>query len=256
LFLLLLAPEFLMFFEEEILIPFQASQLPPGPWVVFAPHADDETFGMGGTMLKAKQQKIETHLVVLTDGSKGGEGADLVEVRKSEVHQAASLLGVKSLDAWSVSDRCLEVSDEIILKTSSLILELSPAAVFFPGPLEIHPDHRAASLLVWRALQKVKSTLEPLIPVSYEISVQNPVNMLIDITSQVSEKEKVMEVYASQNKENNYPELVLALDKGRTFSLPREVQFAEGFFVYQKKDLDQSLETKTRQTIELYMRQA
>lgn len=244
-----------MFFQEEKLIPFHPGQLPSGPWIVFAPHADDETFGMGGTMLKAKQQNIETHLVVLTDGSKGGEGADLVEVRNREVHQAASLLGVKSLDTWSVSDRCLELNDEIILKTSRVILELSPAAVFFPGLLEIHPDHRAASLLVWRALQKVKSSAEPPVPVSYEISVQNPVNMLIDITSQVSEKEKVMQVYASQNKENNYPELVLALDKGRTFSLPQDVKFAEGFFLYQEKDLDLSLEDITRQTIELYMRQ-
>ena len=122
-----------MFFQEETLIPFQTSQLPAGPWIVFAPHADDETFGMGGTILKARQQKIETHLVVLTDGSKGGEGADLVEVRKNEVHQAASLLGVKSLFTWSVSDRCLEVNDEIVFKASSLIRDLSPATVFFQG---------------------------------------------------------------------------------------------------------------------------
>ena len=244
-----------MFFQEETLIPFQTSQLPAGPWIVFAPHADDETFGMGGTILKARQQKIETHLVVLTDGSKGGEGADLVEVRKNEVHQAASLLGVKSLFTWSVSDRCLEVNDEIVFKASSLIRDLSPATVFFPGLLEIHPDHRATSLLVWQALQKVSSSIECLVPVSYEISVQNPINMLIDITSQVEQKEKVMRVYVSQNKENNYPELVSALDKGRTFSLPKEVECAEGFFRYEKTDLDLSLEDLTRRTIELYMRQ-
>ncbi len=27
--------------------------LPLGPWLVFAPHADDETFGMGRSLLKA-----------------------------------------------------------------------------------------------------------------------------------------------------------------------------------------------------------
>ena len=58
-----------MFNQEDVLIPFNTSSLPSGPWIIVAPHADDETFGMGGTLLKAKQQGIETHLVVLTDGS-------------------------------------------------------------------------------------------------------------------------------------------------------------------------------------------
>ena len=67
-----------MFNQEDTLIPFNVSQLPPAPWLVFAPHADDETFGMGGTILKAKEQDLETHLVVLTDGYKGGEEDELV----------------------------------------------------------------------------------------------------------------------------------------------------------------------------------
>ena len=61
-----------------------------------------------------------------------------------------------------------------------------------------------------------------------------------------------MEIYVSQNKENNYPELVVALDKGRTFSLSREVEFAEGFFKYQKGDLNLSLGDMTHAVIDLY----
>ena len=220
--------------------------------MVFAPHADDETFGMGGSLLKAKEQEIETHLVILTDGSMGGEGDDLVQVRLNEVHQAAESLGINSLHTWSERDRSLSPSEELINRTSSLILNISPSTVFFPGPLEIHPDHRAASVLVWKALQKVKLCEEPPTPISYEIGVQNPVNLLIDVTQQIAEKKKVMEIYVSQNKENNYPELVIALDKGRTFSLPREVEFAEGFFEYQVADLNLSLGDMTHAVIDLY----
>jgi hypothetical protein len=45
---------------EHILVPFAPAALPPGPWLVFAPHADDETFGMGGSLLKAskKQERL------------------------------------------------------------------------------------------------------------------------------------------------------------------------------------------------------
>ena len=45
-----------MFNKEDALIPFNTSPLPSGPWLVFAPHADDETFGMGGTLIKAREK--------------------------------------------------------------------------------------------------------------------------------------------------------------------------------------------------------
>ena len=34
---------------ESELIPYGSSELPPGPWLVFSPHPDDETFGLGGS---------------------------------------------------------------------------------------------------------------------------------------------------------------------------------------------------------------
>ena len=246
-----------MFNQENVLIPFHASSLPDGPWLVFAPHADDETFGMGGSLLKAREEGIETHLVILTDGSQGGKGdlVDLAEIRANEVRRASELLGCKSIQCWSEPDRFLGVTEEIVERASQVIQDLLPSAVFFPGPLEIHPDHRAAALLVWETLKNCRHSGRVPEPIAYEIGVQNPVNMLIDITTQIAEKEEVMQVYASQNKENNYPELVVALDKGRTFSLPNEVKFAEGFFRYQIKDLDLSIDEMTHLVIDLYQRQ-
>ena len=243
-----------MFNQENILIPFHSSPLPKGPWLVFAPHADDETFGMGGSLLKAKKEGIETHLVVLTDGSLGGDTENLVQIRSGEVKLAAELLGLKSVQCWSELDRSLDLTEQVLEKVVRAILDLSPSTVFFPGPLEIHPDHRATALLVWNALKRVREKNLSPEPISYEIGVQNPINLLIDITEQSVEKQGVMEVYASQNQENNYPELVIALDKGRTFSLPKEIKYAEGFFRYQKKDLDISLDEMTHNIIDLYQK--
>ena len=70
-------------------------------------------------------------------------------------------------------------------------------------------------------------------PYSYEIGVQNPINTLVNTTDVTSAKERVMSIYSSQNKENNYPELVLALNKGRTFSLAAGVKFARRVFSIQ-----------------------
>ena len=237
---------------EHMLIPFQASQLLPGPWLVFAPHADDETFGMGGSLLKAKKENVETHLVVLTDGAFGGEREDLVKVREEEVNRAAQLLGIKSLHCWSEPDRGLDHNESLVGKITDTIRSLAPAAVFFPGPFEIHPDHRATAFLVWAALQRLlKNEVAPE-AIAYEIGVQNPVNLLIDVTEQYVEKKEVMSIYTSQNSENNYQELVLALDKGRTFSLAAQVEFAEGFFRFQSKDLALSLQDMKHKIVDLY----
>lgn len=244
-----------MFNQEDVLIPFSTSVLPCGPWLVFAPHADDETFGMGGTLLKAKEKMIDTHLVVLTDGSQGGDSKDLVQLRAKEVAVAANLLGIKSLECWSEPDRFLEPSAMLVARASSKILQLMPKTVFFPGPLEIHPDHRAAAALIWNALQKARMENVTPDPISYEIGVQNPINLLIDITNQCPEKQKIMQIYQSQNKENNYPELVSSLDKGRTFSLSAEKKFAEGFFRYQPSDLEISFREITHAIIDLYFEQ-
>ncbi len=237
---------------EHVLIPFQASQLPLGPWLVFAPHADDETFGMGGSLLKAKKEDVETHLVVLTDGAFGGEREDLVKVREEEVNRAAQLLGIKSLHCWSEPDRGLDHNESLVGKITDTIRSLAPAAVFFPGPFEIHPDHRATAFLVWSALQQLRENGVSPEAIAYEIGVQNPVNLLIDVTDQYAEKKEAMAIYASQNNENNYEELVLALDKGRTFSLPAQVEFAEGFFRFESKDMALSLQEVTHKIVDLY----
>ena len=82
--------------DESVLIPFDTSPLPDGPWLIFAPHPDDETFGMGGSILKAKKEGIDVHLVILTDGSLGGDQINLAETRKKEAEKDSKILGNKS----------------------------------------------------------------------------------------------------------------------------------------------------------------
>ena len=237
---------------EHRLIPFETSPLPQAPWLVFAPHADDETYGMAGSLLKASEEEIQTHLVVMTDGALGGSKEDLVDVRKKEVLEAARILGIDSIDSWQEPDRGLALSDELVNKIAQKIREVGAVSVFFPGPLELHPDHRNTALLVWAAVQKRSSEGISVNAYSYEIGVQNPVNLFIDITAQRPRKEQAMTVYGSQNEENNYEELVLSLDKGRTFTLDSQVSHAEGFYHYSREQLQLSLQQVTHNIIDLY----
>lgn len=237
---------------EHRLIPFETSALPGGPWLVFAPHADDETYGMAGSLLKASEEGIQTHLVVMTDGALGGSSEGLVDIRKREVEEAAEILGIATVDNWQEPDRGLAYSDALVDRIIQKITEVGAVSVFFPGPLELHPDHRHTALLVWAALQKLSREGVASNAYSYEIGVQNPVNLFIDITRQRPLKEQAMTVYASQNDENNYEELVLSLDKGRTFTLPAAVSHAEGFYLYTAEELAASLKEVTHRIIDLY----
>lgn len=236
---------------EHVLLPYAVSELPAGPWLVFAPHADDETYGMGGALLRAKAAGIQTHVIVLTDGALGGEADDLVKIRRAEVEHAARELGLASLQCWDEPDRGLEPGAALVSKTSAAIASIGAATVFFPGPLEAHPDHRAAAQLVWLALQSSPAH-EALSALSYEIGNQNPINRMLDTSAVIRDKARVMSCYNSQNSENNYEDLVLALDKGRTFTMPPEVQHCEGFYEYSPAQRGKSLREVTLEIVELY----
>ncbi len=222
---------------EHELIPFETAPLPPGPWLVFAPHADDETFGLGGCLLKASDEGVETHVVVVTDGALGGDADDLVARRRAEVRRAAELLGVRGLQCWSEPDRGLRVDARRTALFAEAIRELRPATVLFPGPLEIHPDHRATGLLAWAALRSLGEAGPQPQSLSYEITAFNPINLLIDISAQMPRKSEVMAVYASQNSQNSYPDYVASLNRSRSFSLPAEVVYAEGLYRYSERQL-------------------
>lgn len=250
--------------EEHNFVPFEASPLPKGPWLVFAPHADDETFGMGGSLLLAREQGIQTHVVVVTDGALGGDLDDLVNIRQQEVQTAAKALGLESLQCWDEKDRGLEINPRIIGKITELIREIEPASVFFPGVFEPHPDHRATSQCVWQGLQAMaqqashqqpqqpQQPITPIVPIAYEIGVQSPINQLIDITAVMKEKMEVIDLYNSQNEENDYPDLIAALNRSRTFSLPDGVVYAEGFYIFSQTALDSPLRSSIDPMYELY----
>lgn len=235
--------------DESQLVPYHTSPLPcsTGPWLVFAPHADDESFGMGGSMALAKAAGVRVHIAILTDGSLGGAQDGLVATREQEARNAAALLGAASVNFLKQQDRGLMTAPAIVNDIRNLIVAIKPAAVFFPGICEVHPDHRATALVVWEALQTTAGNTAT--PVSYEISGQSPINCLVDITSVMETKKTVIGVYKSQLDQNNYMDVMLSLNKLRTYTLGAEVLWAEGFYIYSPAELRGSLITWAQQKI-------
>ena len=185
-------------------------------------------------------------MIVLTDGALGGDAEDpaaiatLVKTRQQELTAACELLGVAQADTWDQPDRGLALAPVLIERIAAAIADTGAGTVFFPGMLELHPDHRMTAQLVWQAAQQLQRRAWRGPPPqfwSYEISVQSPVNCLLDITSVLAVKKQAMAVYISQNAQNNYPELIMALNKARTFSLPATVSHAEAFYRFSDTEL-------------------
>jgi len=166
------------------------------------------------------------------------------------------LLGLRGLRFWSEPDRGLRVDARRRALFTEAIREFQPAAVFFPGPLEIHPDHRATGMLAWGALQSLGAAGSGPAAVSYEVTAANPVNLLVDITAEMERKRGVMAVYASQNSQKSYPDYVAALNRSRSFSLPAEVVYAEGLYRYSGEQLRLPLSEVLRRIIDRYFESA
>ena len=217
--------------NENDLIPDYCGDLPQGPWLVLAPHADDETFGMGGAILGAKARGIKVHVIVLTDGAQANSSLNtqqLVETRESEAKLACKTLGVSDCAFWRLPDRGLNSDDAVVERLISVITALNPASVFAPSVLEFHPDHRATTDLAWRALKQLEFTAPQL--VLYDITTLGPCNLLINITEFKDQKREVMALYQSQVQEHRYITLVESLNSARTLSLSAEVTAAESFY--------------------------
>lgn len=229
--------------NENQIVPYSTEELPlaEGPWLVFAPHADDETFGMGGTLAKASAQGITVEVVIMTDGALGGTREGLVEIRKQEAVDAAKILGLGQPVFLTNRDRELRIDEVTRQQVKNEIERVKPGAVFFPGVFELHPDHRTTAALVWQVLSE--NSFLQVVPFSYEVLVQSPINTLIDISPYISRKKEAMAVYASQLSENRYIDISLAMNRLRTLTLGDETAYAEGFYRYSPEDLKNGLET-------------
>lgn len=227
--------------SEMDYLPQAEAVLFPGPWLVFAPHPDDETYGMGGSIARARAADIDVRVVVLTDGMLGGRwGADLVRMRERETEQAVAALGGADLSFWRQPDRGLAPGDALIDRAARLLVEGGFGTAFFPSLIEPHPDHRAAAIIAWEALRRGGF---PALPVSYDISTQGPCNRLLDVTEMIEQKKQAMAIHASQEAQRPYARRVLALNRSRSWSLPDAVEYVESFFEFEQADypLDEML---------------
>jgi len=120
---------------------------------VFA-HPDDESFGPGGALAKlAKDNNL--FLIVVTDGSRGIGRDHLKEklslIRKKEVEEAATILGIKKVFFLDFKDGslCNNLYHQVAEKIYQIIKTINAGIILTYENLGVsgHLDHIAVSLI-------------------------------------------------------------------------------------------------------------
>lgn len=228
-----------VFPDESHFVPFHAvTSLDRGRVMVLAPHPDDEVLGCGGALLRHVQQGDAVQVVVVTDGGYPVSPLQKTEeyrrIRKNESIQAAGILGYSPPAFLGYPDRGLQ-PDELLIEDFLGILKFyQPDILYLPGISEIHPDHRA----VCQAGTVAAFRYSPrLVLYYYEIAQMQKVNLLHDITGLQTMLQEAISCFASQLAVQDYRYHINALHAYRTYTLPSEVKFAEGFYRISVSDL-------------------
>jgi len=216
---------------ETDLVPYSLSYPVGERLIVLAPHPDDETFGMGGSLRLLTEFGKKVKVVILTEGEKAdpkvSNRREYSSARKKEALKAFKILGVTDYAFLGFPDRELisnmDKAEEIIF---TIVSEFAPDVIYSPSVVELNPDHRVAADIAIRISQRIRG----LKCIFYEITTPIRPNILIDITKTFKLKKKAMKCYRSQLKLTDYLALIQAIGKYRTFTLGQSVRFAEAFW--------------------------
>jgi LmbE family N-acetylglucosaminyl deacetylase len=165
-----------------------------GGLLAIVSHADDETFGCGGTLAHHAMAGHEAGVLCLTCSE---------EVRKQELINATDALG---LEEPLIFDE-VEISHEadLIRRISDVIASKRPEIVITHPPFDYHREHRLAYELVKEAIEWAAHTTTYEAPwavgrlLLMEVNTLIPApHVLVDVTDAFGRKMEAVGCYTSQ----------------------------------------------------------
>lgn len=200
---------------------------------VLVAHADDETLGAGGTIVKMLKDGWKVSVVVFSDTYRFGGGG--VSNREG-LEKACDILGVHELHVLDVPDQQFDAVPMAVFTQKVMDLKLTPDLIITHADTDLNLDHRItcdAAKILGRPRRKPVSILACESPVaSFWNGHTFQANYFVDITDSIELKVKAFEqyVYEIQEFPNSWsPEglRLLARYHGMQCGLP----YAEAFSV-------------------------
>ena len=157
--------------------------------LIASPHADDETLGCGGMILKLAK---ETHWMLCT---KEDKPLDAVKQYYNFTSMENLLLPDGQFDQCNYGD---------IVKAVSMLLEkINPEMMLIPYMHDIHTDHKIIAAACLAAAKPFRNGIKRIW--AYEVISQTNLsnvpfcpNMFVDISEQIQGKLKAVELYGQE----------------------------------------------------------
>jgi LmbE family N-acetylglucosaminyl deacetylase len=200
--------------------------------VVLTPHADDETFGAGGTILRHREHGDAVTVVLFSDNVASIDDDrmtddEIRDIREREFRNAMDVLGVEDRILLRLGNRAFRdrVYPESVFRH---VIEKEPDVLYLPSLFDNHHDHRILNIWFVRALQD-HPRVRPLIR-GYEVWSPLPATAAVDITRQIERKRVAMHCYPSQQEAIDYQHHIDGLNAYRAMTFGgRSARYAEAF---------------------------
>lgn len=168
-------------------------------------HPDDES-SITGMLLKAKQEGKTTGVICFTKGEAGGFATK--EQRVDELRHAADILELDYFKHLDFPDAGITFTEEALEALIPLLVESQPQVVITIHPDDYHPDHKAVSQIVDRAVfvaglkkhmgEKTWHPKQVLYTSLDKRTNQKRPDIIVDITDVYHKKLEVVGCHASQ----------------------------------------------------------
>jgi LmbE family N-acetylglucosaminyl deacetylase len=124
--------------------------------VVVGAHPDDPESSSGGTIARYADLGHEVVVIYLTRGEAGIRGKSAGEaaaIRTAEARRACEILKARPVFAGQIDGRT-EINEARYDEFRSLIEAEKPDVALVPWPIDVHRDHRVASMLAYDAWER------------------------------------------------------------------------------------------------------
>ncbi len=223
------------------------------------PDVDDAELGMGGTLAREAARGRRVAIVDLTRGEMGSRGTP--QTREKEAADAARILGVAHRESLGLPDAHLAAIPEHKDAVVEALRRLRPRVVLLPHWEQRHPDHAAASHIVYQAsflagLRAYRPDLgAPFRPfkLAYALAMTEAAEIaptfVVDITPYWETKMKAVRAFASQFTPATGETMTLPFDRfqqaielaGRRHGQRIGVEYGEGFLTREPLAVDDLL---------------
>lgn len=216
-----------------------------------AVHADDETLGCGGTLLKHKAQGDEIYWLLLTGPTQNYSVSfsnEHIQERAERVSRVAQRYGFDGLEYLELPTQLLHILDlrDIIKKISEVFKRIQPNIIYTMFANDVHSDHRVAFDAVYSCTKSFRYPfiekiymMEALSETEFALSVSAKTfipNVYVDITEYIDKKLEIMQMYPKEVMEEPFPRSLSSIKaQARLRGSRAGVMYAEAFMLLYEK---------------------